>query len=195
MAGYSNGEVKRYFKSSKVRTRKSSSNNDSPLKSSIKVAAGLVGVCAGVGLLIGIYLLMLIPSLPTFEQLENPDVDLATVLYTADGEVLTRLARQDRTPVHLDSISHHVVDALVATEDYRFHEHWGLDLFRLASSAVKTVLGDRQGGSTITQQLARNLYDEIGTAFSVNRKLKEMITALTNYVNAREKATAEAEAA
>ena len=78
----------------------------------------------------------------------------------------------------LDSVSVHVVEALVATEDYRFFDHWGIDLFRLFSAAAKTVLGDRQGGSTITQQLARNLYVQVGNEISIKRKLKEAMTAL-----------------
>jgi penicillin-binding protein 1A len=72
-----------------------------------------------------------------------------------------------------------VVAALIATEDHRFYEHHGMDWRRTASAVVRTLSGDKQGGSTITQQLARNLYpDEIGRAPSLTRKLKEAITAL-----------------
>jgi penicillin-binding protein 1A len=179
MADYSKNELNRYFSDKKARGKgKNPYSKGVLIRRSLMVAASLAGALAAIGLLLGIYMLTLIPSLPTFEQLENPDVDLATVLYTSDGELLTRFARQDRTPVPLDSVSHWVVDALVATEDYRFYDHWGLDLFRLFSSAVKTVLGDRQGGSTITQQLARNMYTEVGNEISIKRKLKEAMTAL-----------------
>ena len=79
----------------------------------------------------------------------------------------------------LDVISPHVIDALIATEDHRFYSHHGIDLKRTASSALRTLGGDTQGGSTLTQQLARNLFPkEIGRAPSVTRKLKEIITAL-----------------
>src|SRR5206468_3644944 len=69
--------------------------------------------------------------------------------------------------------------ALIATEDRRFYEHHGLDFRRTAGAALNTLRGRREGGSTITQQLARNLYpQEIGRAFSLTRKAKEAITAL-----------------
>ena len=177
-AAYSKKELKKYFSSKGARTRPSSRAPESLLKRAVLLGLGVVGAGLAGVLLLVIYMLFLIPTLPTFEQLENPEVDLATVLYTADGQLLTRFARQDRTPVPLDSLSRHVVEALVATEDYRFHDHWGIDVIRLVSSVVKTILGDRQGGSTITQQLARNLYSEVGNEISINRKLKEGMTAL-----------------
>ena len=178
-AAYSRKELKRYFSSKSVRDRKSGRLTDETLfKRAVQLAFGVVGAGLAGILVLVIYMLFLIPSLPTFEQLENPEVDLATVLYTSDGKLLTRFAREDRTPVPLDSVSIHVVSALVATEDYRFYDHWGIDVIRLTSSVVRTLLGNRQGGSTITQQLARNLYTEVGTEINVNRKLKEAMTAL-----------------
>ena len=87
--------------------------------------------------------------------------------------------RANREWVKLNEMSPHLVKALVATEDHRFYEHFGLDWRRTASAALSTFGGDRQGGSTITQQLARNLYpEEIGRAPTLTRKLKEAITAL-----------------
>ncbi|HBO78950.1 MAG TPA: penicillin-binding protein, partial [Cupriavidus sp.] len=85
----------------------------------------------------------------------------------------------NRDWVKLSEISPYVVDALIATEDHRFYQHHGLDWRRTASAALHTFSGDRQGGSTLTQQLARNRYpDEIGRAPTLTRKLKEAITAL-----------------
>ncbi|MGA7303619.1 MAG: PBP1A family penicillin-binding protein [Rhodothermales bacterium] len=178
-AAYSKKELKKYFSKKSARNRPAGRRKeDSMFKKAVLLGCGVLGAgLAGVFLLV-IYMLALIPSLPTFEQLENPEVDLATVLYTADGKLLTRFARQDRTPVSLDSVSVHVVNALIATEDYRFYDHWGIDVIRLGSSVVRTLLGNRQGGSTITQQLARNLYSEVGNEISINRKLKEAMTAL-----------------
>ncbi|MET0193494.1 MAG: biosynthetic peptidoglycan transglycosylase, partial [Hyphomicrobiaceae bacterium] len=70
-------------------------------------------------------------------------------------------------------------EALLATEDHRFYQHHGIDYKRTASAVLRTFGGDRQGGSTITQQLARNIYpEEIGREQTVNRKIKEAITAL-----------------
>ncbi|MES2424502.1 MAG: transglycosylase domain-containing protein, partial [Pseudomonadota bacterium] len=98
---------------------------------------------------------------------------------SADGKELASFKRANREWVKLADISPHVVAALVATEDHRFYQHHGIDLRRTAAAALRTVSGDLQGGSTITQQLARNLYPEsIGRAASLTRKLKEAITAL-----------------
>ncbi len=138
------------------------------------VALGLVCV-----LLLIVYALLLIPSTPSTAELRRvAEVRPSTVL-AADGEPLTRFERANREWLPLDSISTHVTSALIATEDRRFYEHGGIDLRRLVTATAKTLTGDREGGSTITQQLARNLYpDEVGRSFTVNRKLREIITAL-----------------
>src|SRR5699024_7059146 len=78
-----------------------------------------------------------------------------------------------------DEISQHAINALIATEDHRFYEHWGVDfqgIFAAIFGAVTT--GDIRGASTISQQLARNLYKKIGREFSIIRKLREMLTAI-----------------
>ncbi|MFQ5568502.1 MAG: penicillin-binding protein 1A [Rhodothermales bacterium] len=155
-------------------------------------AAFVLSTLASVGLVsvLGLLLYMLILSgagiTPSLDQIENPNLDLATVAYTADGVELGRFGRENRSWIAYENISEHVVHALVATEDHRFYQHWGIDLFRTVSAVSQTVLGKlgipgfyTQGGSTITQQLARNLYNEqIGFDRSVTRKLKEMITAV-----------------
>ena len=135
---------------------------------------------------LGLYMLTLAGDMPSLEQIENPNLELATVAYTADGVELGRYGWQNRSWVPYEGISPHVINALVATEDHRFHNHWGMDLFRTFSAIGQTVLGKlgipgfyKQGGSTITQQLARNLYNEqIGFEATVTRKLKEMVTAV-----------------
>jgi penicillin-binding protein 1A len=135
---------------------------------------------------LGIYMWTLADELPSTLALENPDLQLATVAYTADGVELQRYAFQNRSTVSFDEISPHVVNALVSTEDQRFYDHWGVDVFRTVSSVGQTILAKlgvpgfrTQGGSTITQQLARNLYDEqVGKEQTITRKLKEMVTAV-----------------
>ena len=140
-----------------------------------------------VGILgLGLFMLALSGDMPSLEQIENPNLELATVAYTADGVELGRFGWQNRSWVPYEDISPHVVNALVATEDHRFYNHWGMDLFRTVSAVGQTVLGKlgipgfyTQGGSTITQQLARNLYNEqIGFETTVTRKLKERVTAV-----------------
>ncbi len=125
-----------------------------------------------------------LPELQTIES-RNFELTLATIAYTADGMELGRYGRQNRTWVAFDSIPDHVVNALVSTEDRRFWRHWGIDLWRTSSAVTQTLLSkvglpfEQQGGSTITQQLARNLYNsQIGFEVSVTRKLKEMGAAV-----------------
>jgi penicillin-binding protein 1A len=127
----------------------------------------------------GAYLAWLWPSLPTVDDLRQVRVPQPSVLLAADGSTLAvfRQARQEK--VGLQQISPQVIKALVATEDARFYEHHGIDLKRTASAVLQTLRGIPQGGSTITQQLVRNLFpEEIGRSRNVNRKVREMITAL-----------------
>jgi penicillin-binding protein 1A len=83
---------------------------------------------------------------------------IASELYTADGKLIGRYYKENRTPVEYEKIAPSAVDALIATEDVRFFEHSGVDFRSLVSSLVSTASGDRRGASTITQQLAKNLY-------------------------------------
>lgn len=118
--------------------------------------------------------------------LDTPDVTglrenntfRASILLAADGQPLTAFRNTHQQWVDLDEISPHVVEALIATEDHRFYEHSGIDVKRTLTALLHTITGDAQGGSTITQQLARNLFPkEIGRSRTVTRKLKEMATA------------------
>ncbi len=101
--------------------------------------------------------------MPPVEELRNPQDKFATVLYTADGAELGRYFRNSGNRVYadLDEISPNVVNALIATEDARFMSHSGIDLRALTRAIIKTgLLGQRSsgGGSTISQQLAKQLY-------------------------------------
>lgn len=125
------------------------------------------------------YALLLIPFTPSIADLRKAKVEQPSVLMSADGKVIATFKRMNREWVGLHQVSPHVVKALIATEDHRFYEHHGIDFKRTAAGIVHTLMGDPEGGSTLTQQLARNLYPkEIGRSRSINRKLKEMITAL-----------------
>jgi penicillin-binding protein 1A len=124
------------------------------------------------------YIYFLFQGLPSIEQLENPDTAIATEVRSRDGVVLDKYFTENRTWVRYDDISPHAIDALVATEDHRFYNHWGMDMIRTLAIPYHIITGNPQGGSTISQQLARNLYKEIGQAFSVSRKFREMITAV-----------------
>lgn len=125
------------------------------------------------------YVLVLIPFTPSTADLRKARSETPTVVLSADGVVLAEFKRINREWVPLDRISQPVVDALIATEDHRFYEHHGIDFRRTAAAVLNTLRGRREGGSTLTQQLARNLYpEEIGRAVSLTRKAKEAITAL-----------------
>jgi len=95
-------------------------------------------------------------KLPTFDQLENPRSNLASEVISADQVVLGTYFVQNRSNVHYDQISPNVINALVSTEDERFYDHSGIDFKSLARAVM--LAGSRGGGSTLTQQLAKNLF-------------------------------------
>ncbi|HZM26976.1 MAG TPA: PBP1A family penicillin-binding protein [Gemmatimonadales bacterium] len=101
-----------------------------------------------------------------------------TVVFDARGRVLHEFYKENRSPVPLKQIPRHLVNATISTEDRSFYQHWGVDLWGVARAAVTDVLHMRraQGGSTITQQLARNLLGTHERTFS--RKLKETVLAI-----------------
>jgi len=117
-------------------------------------------------------------ELPTFEELENPEKNLATEIISSDGVTLGKYAFKNRTPVGFSDLPESLVNALIATEDERFYEHSGIDFRGLARAIVK--LGKGGGASTITQQLAKNLFNKGGSSSTLKRltqKVKEWIVA------------------
>jgi len=142
------------------------------------VGAAWAGAVAAGGLALLLYALVLYPFTPRVSTLLRAREAHPSVVLTRDGEELTRFARSGREWVPLSSVAPVMLDALVATEDRRFYEHGGVDYRRLAGAVVRTLQGDREGGSTITQQLARNLFpEEIGNRRSASRKIRETLTA------------------
>ncbi len=132
---------------------------------------------AGVVLLL-LYTIILIPFTPSIEDLRQIRISQPSELRSSDGHSLGRFSPIQQERIKLDRVSPHVIKALIATEDHRFYEHHGVDFKRTASAVLHTLTGDAQGGSTLTQQLARNLFpEEIGRSRNINRKLKEVITA------------------
>jgi len=123
-----------------------------------------------------LYIWYIISGLPSLQQLENPKFSLATIIISDDNEIVDQLCYQNRTMIPIDSIPKPMINALIATEDIRFYKHWGVDVFRFIKSRVKQLWRMREGASTITQQLARNLY--LTAEVSITRKIREWITAL-----------------
>ena len=150
-------------------------------------------ICLSVPVVMVIALLMMVwtfADIPSFEELENPDSKLATQVIAEDGEILTTFHIENRSYVTYEELSPNLVNAAIATEDVRFHNHSGIDFRALARVAFKTVLGGNSGqggGSTITQQLAKTLYPRedvssripgVSILKMVWIKLKEWITAV-----------------
>jgi penicillin-binding protein 1A len=143
------------------------------------IGLGALTVLLALLIVVPVYTLALIPLTPPVEGVLKGRDERPSVLLAADGSVLTTFRRTNREWIKLEKLPQHVVDALIVTEDHRFWEHHGVDWVRSLSAVGHTLVGDRQGGSTITQQLARNYFPEqIGRAPTINRKLKEMITAI-----------------
>ena len=134
------------------------------------------------GIVLGLFLIdYFSKNLPSIEQLENYDPDLVTQIISSDGVVLNELFVMKRVFVELDKIPKHMRNAVISSEDKRFYDHWGLSirsLFRAIIVNISSWNPYAQGFSTITQQLARNLYKSVGFEDSYIRKIKEIITAI-----------------
>lgn len=153
---------------------------DVPIRDRALHGARAAGIGAGfVVVLLAAYMILLIPLTPDRERIRETGHQHPSVVLDARGELITRFRRVNREWVELEEISPHFLNALLVTEDRRFFDHGGLDLQRILGAALRTAAGDIQGGSTITQQLARNLFpDDIGRRVTVARKLREIVTAL-----------------
>jgi len=128
-----------------------------------------------------IYIYYLSIDLPSLEQLENFDPDEATEILSSDGVLLKELYTQRRMRIDLEEIPKSLINAAIASEDRRFYDHWGISMRDVLRAIIINAIPPpsfRQGFSSITQQLARNLYDTIGFKKTISRKIKEMITAV-----------------
>lgn len=109
---------------------------------------------------VSINFLNLFGEMPNLRSLENPKSALASELYSADNELLGKYFRENRSPVDYADLPENLVHALLATEDIRFEEHAGIDPQAMIRVAAGILTGDRKGGgSTLTQQVAKNLFD------------------------------------
>ncbi|MCE3607462.1 transglycosylase domain-containing protein [Massilia sp. P8910] len=144
-----------------------------------RIALALLWCVAAPALLLLVWVLILLPFTPGVADLKQARAAKASILVSADGKQLASFEEGLQERVSLAQISPHMIAALIATEDHRFKDHHGIDFRRTLASVFYTLGGDAHGGSTITQQLARNMFpEEVGRARNINRKLKEMITAL-----------------
>ena len=145
------------------------------------VVLGGIGLIA---LLLGLVAIGAFGRLPDPTELENPESLLASVVLSADAEELGTYFRENRSNARFENIPAHVIDALIATEDIRFYDHAGVDKKSVLRVIFKTIFmgkGASGGGSTITQQLAKNLFPRKGINNKVDlavRKLKEWVMAI-----------------
>ena len=155
-------------------------SDQKPLSELVKVFWISLGTILSGAIIVLLFIGFLSRDLPSLEQLENYDPDLVTRIYSIDGKVLNELFVQKRVFVELFNIPNHMQNAVIASEDRRFYEHWGLSVRSVARAIGVNILSlsYRQGFSTLTQQLARNLYKTIGFEDSILRKIKEVITAV-----------------
>ncbi len=125
-----------------------------------------------------IYVAWVVSQAPPVTALETATQAVPSVIMSSDGKQLGRVQQNRREPVTLEQISPWVIHALIDTEDHRFREHDGVDWLRTGMAILRTATGRTEGGSTITQQLARNVFpEEIGRSRNINRKIKEFVTA------------------
>lgn len=126
---------------------------------------------------------------PNMQDIKEPSISLPSEIYYSDGTLIGRFFKEDRSPVEYKDISPNIIHALVATEDVRFYRHHGIDFYGTVTSMLSTATGERRGGSTITQQLAKNLFEtrsrksqgltkHIPVLRTIIYKCKEWITAL-----------------
>jgi penicillin-binding protein 1A len=139
-----------------------------------------LGLVLGVISIVGLFIWNVSQTLPPMDVIENPQTDLSTQIYTADGKLIRNLfSEEHRISVKLNEISPHVLNALIAAEDIRFYQHSGIDPKALFAIIKDMARGKKaRGGSTISMQLSRNLYDQIGRERTILRKLKEMVVAV-----------------
>lgn len=128
--------------------------------------------------------------LPSFDELENPQSSVASEVYYEGGEIMGKYFRANRTPLEYKHISKNMIKTLIATEDVRFKRHSGVDLKGLIAIPYYLLKGDRRGSSTVTQQLAKNLFESRdkkydgswiengGTRKKIIVKVKEWIIAV-----------------
>ena len=171
---YSDSDYNEYFKSFSNKKKNKTKKNDKRLWT-------ILSIIFAIFLFLMIYI---ISGMPSLEELENPRPVLASKVFSADGELIGQFFIENRIETSLDSLPQHLIDALIATEDRRFYDHWGVDVQRFVKAMIKNIfsLSFTEGASTITQQLSKNLYNlKSGRENKLDtgvRKIREWITAI-----------------
>ncbi|HDL78752.1 MAG TPA: penicillin-binding protein, partial [Bacteroidetes bacterium] len=168
--------MRRRLRSEENHKKSPSFDFNSLLKNRARLIGGSIGIVL-LALLIW-YTIYIFQGLPSLTELEHYEPKLATKIYSANNVVIKELYTQKREIVPLKDIPDHMKKALIDTEDRRFWNHWGFDLKRTIKAAFIDVvhMSKSQGASTITQQLARELY--LTKKKKLTRKIRELITAV-----------------
>ncbi|MEO8399510.1 MAG: transglycosylase domain-containing protein, partial [Ignavibacteriaceae bacterium] len=167
-------DFKKYFNERGKKVKKKSSGKKN------KTLLIIAGIILTAFIIFAVYIYS---GLPSLEQLENPKPQLASKVYTIDGELLGQFFIENRIETYIDSLPPYLINALISTEDRKFYDHWGVDVSRVIKAMIKNIFTfSREGASTITQQLAKNLY-QLKTSneniFETGvRKIREWITAI-----------------
>ncbi len=109
-------------------------------------------------LAIDVNFLWMFGSSPRITELKNPDISITSQIYSADGKMIGTLFTENRTPAIYEDLPQNLINSLIATEDVRFYKHNGVDIKATFAALWSVMQGDRRGGSTITQQLVKNLF-------------------------------------
>jgi len=109
-------------------------------------------------LAIDMNLFWLFGSSPKISELKNPDISLTSEIYSSDGKQIGSLFTENRTPAEYKDLPKNLINSLIATEDVRFYQHHGIDIKATLAAMWSVMQGDMRGGSTITQQLVKNLF-------------------------------------
>ena len=170
-------EMKKYFFDSKHRNK----------KFKIKLIRKNINWLILIGVIIAMFIagtIYIFSGLPSIEELENPRPQLATKVFSADGQLIGKFFIENRIESDIDSLPPYLIQALISTEDRKFYDHWGVDLIRFFQAMIKNIVrfSFREGASTITQQLAKNLYElksQRESKFDTGiRKIREWISAV-----------------
>ncbi len=136
-------------------------------------------ILGGLFIILIVFTVLSFSNLPTFSELENPEYDLASIIYDDEGISFGKYYIENRESITFDNLSPNVLDGLLATEDVRFFSHSGIDIFALFRVAFKSLLLQKEssgGGSTISQQLAKLLFDRPNMAsLSKSQKMRKLI--------------------
>ncbi|CAH8193917.1 penicillin-binding protein 1A [Vibrio aestuarianus] len=137
----------------------------------------LICIILGVTTIFGFYFYVK-PDLPDVATLRDVQLQTPMQVYSQDGKLISQFGEKRRIPLRLEEMPPELIEAIIATEDSRFYEHYGFDPIGITRAAIAVVASGsaKQGASTITQQLARNFY--LSNEKKIMRKIKEIFIAI-----------------